>query len=69
MTAYQLIKQILTMCEGLPLDKVHISFRRSNHEASEPVPINAIQEGCFQEDNKTLDTIELMETDHECERD
>ncbi len=55
------------MCEdhGVAPSKVNISWRRSNHEASEPVEITAMQEGCFKEDNKTLDIIELMETDSE----
>ena len=67
MTARELIDSLLTMCDcnGVSIDDVHVVYREDYTDASEAKDILYMKEDCCAEDNKTLDTIALMESERE----
>ena len=67
MTARELIDSLLTMCDcnGVSIDDVHVVYREDYTDASEAKDILYMNEDCCAEDNKTLDTIALMESEKE----
>ena len=67
MIVTDLIINLLSMCDrnGVSPNKVHVVYREDYTDASEAKDILCINEDCCAEDNKTLDTIALMESEKE----